>query len=161
MINYSMSFFSATCIENLPNELFYEIFEYLPPWQLYDTFSNLNSRFQTLLFGSAVLLKIQLDSSTQSKMEHYCKNFYISNKHNIRSLYSDHQLFIDTFLAHCLIDSSFHRLQSVDLNEVRVDQFLMLLFHLKYLPQLFSLDTILLIKRSDDLLTACIEISFD
>ena len=147
-----------TCIEDLSNELFYEIFEYFPDWHLYDAFANLNSRFQHLIFHSPFLLKIQLDASVQSKIEHHCKNFYLPNKQKILSLYFDHKLVIDTFFAHCLIDSSFHRLQSISLNEVKLDVFLMLLFYFKSLPRLSSLDTILLMKQNDDLLITNIKI---
>jgi hypothetical protein len=45
-----------------------------------------------------------------------------------------------------MIDSSFHRLEWIFFNEVTFDQFVMLLFYLKSLPRLFSLNTQLVDK---------------
>ena len=138
-------------IEDLSNELLYEIFEYLHADLLYEAFSDLNSRFQHLLFHSTFPLKVRPNSKTRSKLEHYCKNFWIPNRHRIVSIYFDHPSIMDSALTHCMIDSSFHRLESVDLNEPRTEQFLMLLFCLKSLPRLSSLSTILVSRRIDDL----------
>ncbi|CAF4907485.1 unnamed protein product, partial [Rotaria sp. Silwood2] len=45
-------------LENLSNELFYEIFDYLDSCDLYKAFSNLNIRFLNLIFRSSFPLKI-------------------------------------------------------------------------------------------------------
>ena len=50
-----------------------------------------------------------------------------------------------------MIDSSFHRLESVCCNELRAEQFIMLLFYLKSLPRLSSLSAILLNTGIDGL----------
>ncbi|CAF4388605.1 unnamed protein product, partial [Rotaria sordida] len=47
-------------IENLSNELFNEIFDYLDGIDIYLAFSNLNHRFQQLLTSSSILYKIEL-----------------------------------------------------------------------------------------------------
>ena len=49
---------SVTSIENFSDELFYEIFDYLDSYNIYEGFSNLNSRFQQLLNSSSLLFKI-------------------------------------------------------------------------------------------------------
>jgi hypothetical protein len=41
-------FRSITSIENLSNEFFHEIFDYLDGWDIYKAFLNLNYRFQHL-----------------------------------------------------------------------------------------------------------------
>lgn len=133
-----------TCLEDFSNELFYDIFEYLHADLLYEAFRNLNSRFQNLLFGSPFLIKIQPDYSSRSQLVHYCKNFWIPNRHRILSIYFDHYSLIDISLAHCLIDSSFDRLKSLCFNELNAEEFIMLLFYLKSLPRLSSLAAILL-----------------
>ncbi|CAF0792297.1 unnamed protein product [Adineta ricciae] len=60
---------SVRCIEDLSNEIFYnEIFEYLEDYDIYQSFSNLNLRFQNLLSGLRLRLKINIfDLSKQEK----------------------------------------------------------------------------------------------
>ncbi|CAF4111375.1 unnamed protein product [Rotaria magnacalcarata] len=50
----------VSSIENLSNELFHEIFDYLDGIDIYEAFSNINYRFQQLLTSSPVLYKIEL-----------------------------------------------------------------------------------------------------
>jgi hypothetical protein len=50
---------SITSIENLSNEIFLEIFEYLTGFDIFEAFSHLNFRFQNLLNSSLLLLKIK------------------------------------------------------------------------------------------------------
>ncbi len=55
-------------IENLSNELFYEIFDYLDGIDIYEAFSNLNYRFQQLLTSSSILFKIDLNDITSEEI---------------------------------------------------------------------------------------------
>jgi len=48
---------SITCIEDLSNEIFYEIFDYFDGGEIVKTFFNLNSRFEQLLYSSRLLIK--------------------------------------------------------------------------------------------------------
>jgi hypothetical protein len=49
---------SINGIENLSNEMFYEIFDYLDGCQIYQSFSKLNYRFYQLLNSSSLRLKL-------------------------------------------------------------------------------------------------------
>jgi len=51
---------SITCIEDLPNEIFYEIFDYLDGCDIFRAFTSLSSRFQELLDSPSFLFKIEL-----------------------------------------------------------------------------------------------------
>ncbi|CAF4438372.1 unnamed protein product, partial [Adineta steineri] len=64
---------SANYIENMSNEFFFEIFDYLDGCEIYEAFSNLNSRFQQLLHCSTLLYKIKLDVSTSEEI--FKKNY--------------------------------------------------------------------------------------
>ncbi|CAF4101967.1 unnamed protein product, partial [Adineta steineri] len=55
-------------IENLSNEIFYEIFDYLDGCDIYHSFSNLNIRFQDLITHSTFYLKVQFSSESQSNL---------------------------------------------------------------------------------------------
>ncbi|CAF0884045.1 unnamed protein product [Rotaria sordida] len=48
---------SITSIENLSNEIFYEIFDYFDGGEIVKIFSKLNSRFEQLLHSSLILIK--------------------------------------------------------------------------------------------------------
>jgi hypothetical protein len=48
---------SITCIENLSNEIFYEIFDYLNGCEINQSFAYLNPRFQQLLESPSLLFK--------------------------------------------------------------------------------------------------------
>jgi hypothetical protein len=123
-------------LEDLSNELFYEIFDYLDGCDIHKAFSNLNIRFQNLLTSSLLPLKINLSSESQSTLEQRCRHIIIPNKHNILSLHLDNDSLINDFFDHCNIDSSFNRLQSVVLSEISNHKILVILFYLNSLPRL-------------------------
>ncbi|CAF3711886.1 unnamed protein product [Rotaria sordida] len=83
------------CFENLSNELFYEIFDYLEGCDLFKAFSNLNNRFQALLTSSSLRLKIDLRYREET----------------ILHLGHDHPY--NSYPALFKIDSSFSRLESL------------------------------------------------
>ncbi len=103
---------SITCIENFSNELFYEIFEYLDGCDIYKAFFlNLILVFQRLITDSSLPLKIELASEIKLEMINCCKNVIIPNKHRIVSFYLENDSLINDFFTHCIIDSSFYRLE--------------------------------------------------
>jgi hypothetical protein len=133
---------SITCIEDLSNEIFYEIFEYLDGCEIYKAFFNLNSRFQHLITYSSLPLKIKLSSNSMSEVEDYIKNIIIPNRERILSLYFIGNTCTEKFSRLCIIDSFFSNLESIVFEEVLSDQFIVLLFYLKSLPRLFSLSSL-------------------
>ena len=48
---------SYSCIDNLSNEILYEIFDYICSCRVYEAFSNLNARFQNFIIYLSILLK--------------------------------------------------------------------------------------------------------
>ncbi|CAF4902542.1 unnamed protein product [Rotaria sp. Silwood1] len=137
-----------TCIENLPNELFYEIFDYLDGYEIYTAFLNLNVRFQHIITSSLLPLKINLDSKSKTPIKNLCSNIIIPNNNRIRSLHVQNKILSDEFLTECIIDSSFNHLESIVLNEITNDKLQILLPNLKNLPHLFSLTIYLKIDYS-------------
>lgn len=130
---------SITYIENLSNEIFYEIFEYLDAFKLYKAFSHLNIRFENLLHYSSFLLKFIDDTKSTPQFKRRCKHFIIPNRNRLYSLYFNRQLFIDIFFTLCTADSSFKRLESLVINKIESHQCQELLPKLINLPCLFSL----------------------
>ena len=126
-------------MENLSNEIFYEIFEYLDGCDIHKAFSNLNIRFRNLVIYATLLLKINLSIKAQSTLEQRCRDFIIPNKHRILSLHLNGPSIINDFFNYCDLDSSFNRLESIVLNGVFDHKLLMILFYLNFLPRLSSL----------------------
>ncbi|CAF1325834.1 unnamed protein product [Adineta steineri] len=130
----------ATCFENFSNELFYEIFDYLDGNDIFKIFSNLNYRFQHLITCSSIPFTIKFRSHTTSQFIDCCKIVIFPNRHRILSLNLKYESLINNFFKHCIIDSSFTRLQSVVLSNISINRAVILLFYLKSLPNLVSLN---------------------
>ena len=57
---------SRTVLEDLANEIIYEIFDYLDIYHVYQGFSNLNKRFRNLLEDSNLPIQINISTMTKS-----------------------------------------------------------------------------------------------
>ncbi|CAF1393337.1 unnamed protein product [Adineta ricciae] len=126
--------------ENVCNDIFYEICDYLEGLDICRAFLNLNSRFQQLLKHSSIRLKINIYNSTQ-KDEFFKYSKVIKRQiHSISLQILRYSL--DQFFS---IDRSFHNLQSISIGDIESDQLISLLIHLRHLPCLYSLN----IKTTD------------
>ncbi|CAF3830252.1 unnamed protein product [Rotaria sp. Silwood1] len=141
---------SITCIENLPNEIFYEIFTYLEGCKLYEAFTNLNTRFQHLLTSSYVLLNIQISSCPETILERRCTHIIKPNKHQIVSISLLNYCGNDEMFTLFAIDSSFTQLESLVLKNIDENKIIKILSNLISLFRLFFL-TIYLNDNCQDL----------
>ena len=132
---------SATSLENLSNELFYEIFDYLDGMYPYQAFSNLNHYFQQLISAPFVLFKIDsVRSSRQNKSLDQWKNLVNFNKHQIYSIDLGGFSYDEEFSTSVFIfDSSFDHLESLHSHNFDLTTLLSILVKLPSLPRLFSL----------------------
>jgi hypothetical protein len=126
-------------MEDLSNELIYEIFDYLDACEIFNIFSNLNQRFRNLLIHSNLPLKIHQCTSSNQSFEFLCLQMIIPNKHRILSLHLSNRSEFIKFFTLNTIDSSFYRLQSLILYEIKSNEIISFLPSLTTLPQLFSL----------------------
>jgi hypothetical protein len=122
---------SQTSIEDLSNEIFYEIFDYLDGCDIYRTFSNLNYRFSKLVNSSSLLFKIEFHHSTDKNS----KEIILYNKSQILSIHYLSSLMILSLN----IDSSFNHLESLVFDSIEPDILSLFLAKLIDLPRLFSL----------------------
>ncbi|CAF5059390.1 unnamed protein product [Rotaria sp. Silwood1] len=131
---------SITSIENLSNEFFYEIFDYLNGCEIYQTFSNLNHRFQQLLNSSLLRFKINLhhSSSVDIFMNNY-KQITLLHKDQIFSIHLTLSTHINQIISSLNIDSSFNRLESLVFSSIEPNILTLLFPKLIRLPCLFSL----------------------
>ncbi|CAF3913365.1 unnamed protein product [Adineta steineri] len=131
---------AINCLENLPNEIFYEIFDYLDGCKIYNAFSNLNTRFQYILASTSVRLKIRLMFELETILQYQSDYIITPNKHRIVSLnINNNYEFYYPNLNLFNIDSSFTRLESLQLYNIRSNKLLPILISLISLTYLSSL----------------------
>ncbi len=140
-----------TSIENLSNELFYEIFDYLNGMDIYESFSNLNYRFKQLLNCSSLLFKIKLEYSMYNKkvVKNY-KAIYLFNRHKIISIDFWLSPFTNNYFSLFSFDSSFARLHTIVAERFQSIIVILFITNLSSLPRLSSL-TIGIIDNFEDL----------
>lgn len=126
-------------MEDLSNELLYEVFDYLDGWNIYQAFGRLNNRFDNLLSDPSLFLQIILLSGLKTNSEHYCREVIMPNQHRVRSLKIFDDCMMNQFLDYCEIDASFTCLESIVLNSISNQYIFMILPSLKSLPCLFAL----------------------
>lgn len=129
--------YRRTTIENLSNELFYEIFDYLDGCDILNGFSKLNSRFQYLLSNPSVSFKINLITSTN--LEHNCRTNILPNSSRIRSLKFADEFLLDSFLSICPLNQTFENLRQLHLNSLPAYKLTVLLIDCLSLTNLVSL----------------------
>ncbi|UJR18408.1 hypothetical protein I4U23_005313 [Adineta vaga] len=77
---------SIANFEILPNEIIYEVFDYLDSYYIYQSFYHLNYRFRSLLIDSILPLKINVPLISQKAFNHYNQDIIIPNIQKIDTL---------------------------------------------------------------------------
>ncbi|CAF3846998.1 unnamed protein product [Adineta steineri] len=77
---------NVTQIEDLANELLYDIFEYLNSYNIYQSFFRLNHRFRSLLVESFLPLEIHIPLISSSSFDSYNQDMIMPNKQRIHSI---------------------------------------------------------------------------
>lgn len=128
------------CLEDLSNELFIEIFDYLDGCDILDGFSNLNHRLEMLLHHPTFLYRIDRFSTRERTFQRYCKRYFLPYRHQILSIHLFDQVLIRSFLTFCSLDRSFDHLQSLVLIAIKPEQLICLLNKPIDLPRLIRLN---------------------
>ncbi|CAF2052510.1 unnamed protein product [Rotaria magnacalcarata] len=129
----------VTQFEDLPNELFYEIFQFFDSYDIYETFSNLNSRFYSLIIHSSLPIKLNFSNLSKTVFQHRCNSILTPNVHRIISLQFSNHLIIHNFFKLFTLDSSFRRLETLNLYNAKCENLFPILTSLALLPCLYSL----------------------
>ena len=128
-----------TKFEDLPNEVLYELLDYLDSSDSFQAFFNLNHRFEYLLINNPLLLKIDLSHLSKSKFEECCRKILGKNLTRVMSLRFTNPLTIDFFLSFFPLNEFFLQLQSIVFNEINFEKLEPILLGLSLLPRLYSL----------------------
>ncbi|CAF3266312.1 unnamed protein product [Rotaria sp. Silwood2] len=127
-----------TLFENLPNEVIYEIFEYLDFNDIDQIFSKLNLRYHSLVNNPAFHIKINISSMSKNTFESYCKHILIPYQNRIYSMNIEN-LFIFYLSSPLLTLSQYSQLEILILKNIESNHITSLLPHLSLLPNLSSL----------------------
>ena len=120
-------------MEDLSNELLYEIFDYGDFCHMYDIFVNLNSRFRSLLTQRSVLLNINFPLKSKSVYERQCEEIIEPNITQIGWLKIT-KYFLDFFPI-----DRFSSLKTLIAQHIPPDRIIALLQQLKSLPNFYNL----------------------
>lgn len=150
LLYFSLSEKSFKFIEDLPNEIFYEIFDYLDFYDIYQTFSNLNTRFENLIHNSNLPVSINVSSMSKSNLKHYQNDVIMPYKHRITSLHLSNPFSVDMIFSPVQIVYRFERLRTLIFDNIKSKYLPNILKYLVKLPNLTSL-TLIPIDRDHSL----------
>ena len=125
--------------EELPNEVIYEIFDYLSLCQAWESFSPLNKRFDDLFADLPLNLKLDFSSLSKRHFPACCSRLFEPNIARLLSLRLSNPLTIDLFLSIYSFDEHFIRLESLFFNQLDSQQLPRIVKELSFLPRLSSL----------------------
>ncbi|UJR17208.1 hypothetical protein I4U23_004103 [Adineta vaga] len=125
-----------TSLENLSNELIYEIFEYLHLHHAFQAFYNLNERFDNLFKHFKYPIKIDISSISTSTYERYAQHVIRPHAKRIKSLRISNPFVNEIYLQLLPAILNFIRLEALTLTNIDVA------YLPKILDQLYSLSTL-------------------
>ena len=109
-----------TRFEDLSNEVIYEIFEFLDFFHVYQSFFNLNIRFRRLITCLNLPIKLNIFSISQSNSQQYYNDIIIPYQHRIASLSITNWFSFDLNNSPHHILSRFTRLETLILENIRM-----------------------------------------
>ncbi|CAF3142021.1 unnamed protein product [Rotaria sp. Silwood2] len=126
-------------LEDLANEILYEIFEYLDVYDIYKGFYNLNKRFQNLTINSNVLTKINISIISKSNFEDYHRNILIPNQNRINFLRLSNPFAAEIIFSRTRLVLNFIRLEKLILENIQIKHLYKICDNLIHLRKLHSL----------------------
>ncbi|CAF0976933.1 unnamed protein product [Adineta ricciae] len=125
-------------LEDLSNELFYEIFDYLLDHHAFQAFYDLNNRFQSLFLHSNFPIHINISSISKAALQHYVSQIIKPCTSRIESFRLSNPC-IDLCSLFVPLMKKFTQLSTLVLNHIDANHVEKLLIHLQSLPVLSSL----------------------
>ncbi|CAF4113659.1 unnamed protein product [Rotaria sp. Silwood1] len=123
--SFTLNFISSRYVfEDFPNEIIFEIFEYLDIYYIYKAFYNINKKFQHLLFNSNISLKIDTTITiSKFNFQHFYNNMIIPNTNHITVLRISDPFIADMFITPSHLISSFICLKRLVLDNISFKSF--------------------------------------
>ncbi|CAF0924459.1 unnamed protein product [Adineta ricciae] len=130
---------TKSCLENLPNETIYEIFDYLDSFHIYQSFFSLNTRFDRLILNPTGLLQVNIGTMSKSDFDLYYKHVINPNRRRINYLRLSNPFTSDLIFSPPLSICRFMQLKTLILEQFDSKYMKNVLQHLIQLPKLESL----------------------
>ena len=124
-----------TRFEDLSNEIFYEIFDYLDDIYVSKTFSDLNYRFYQLIHQCCLPVKVYLSYESVENFNNHIPNILAAFKHRLQSLRVSDCFFLEKFH----FNSSLIRLQALYFEGIQYSSLVSTLLTCTQLPSLYYL----------------------
>ncbi|CAF0874418.1 unnamed protein product [Rotaria sordida] len=126
-------------LENLANEIFYEIFEYLDIHDIYKSFFNLNKRFENLIINSNFLHQINISTISKIDFENFYINILIPYRYRINLFRLSNPFIADIIFSPPRIILQFIHLEKLILDKIQMKYLSKIFNYLTYLPKFHSL----------------------
>ncbi|CAF4202665.1 unnamed protein product, partial [Adineta steineri] len=138
--------------ENLPNEIIYEIFNYLDIYDIYYGFFNLKKRFENLYGHLNPYLRINISTMSKIRFDDYHQKIIIPNRQRILILRLSNPFTTDIIFSPPKIILKFVQLKTLILDKTDSTYLKNILKHMIHLPELSSLSINLIdfIKNSTE-----------
>ena len=129
----------SNSFENLSNEIIYDIFEYLNSHHVYESFFNLNQRFQNLLIRSNLPIRIHISSITKPTFHNYINDLIKPHLNRVESIQFSNSFAAGMSTDLLLIMNNFIQLKTLIIHDILSVDIDRLLDAISYLPHLTSL----------------------
>lgn len=123
----------------LPNEITYEIFQYIDVYHIYYSFFYLNNRLKNLVENSNFPIQIFIPNITKTNFELYIKNFILPNRYRINVLHLSNPFTVDEIFSPPRLIYEFIQLEKIIFNHIDSKYLNNIFRHLTILTKLHSL----------------------
>lgn len=135
--------------EDLPNEIIYEIFDFLDFHHAFQSFYDLNNRFQNIFVDSNLPIKINISSISKSSFHHYFSHIIKPHAYRIQTFKLSTPFAADMTLLILPIMANFIQLTTLTIDDIQSDYIGEVVNHLSCLPVLSSLVILSLDSRKN------------
>lgn len=105
-------------LEDLSNEVIYEIFDFLDVYHVYNGFNKLNKRFDYLVHHSNLPLNINMSFLSRANFRRYLSDMILPNSQRIRSLHLHNQPMFEEMFSSSENVQKFSEVQTIILNNM-------------------------------------------
>ena len=130
---------SITVFEDLSNELIYELFDYLHSHHAFESFYDLNQRFQNFFLHSHHALHVNLSSISKPIFRRYLTQIIRPHPNRIQSLRICNHFAVDIYLFLLPLFNHFSRLEQLIIHNIELEHIEATVNSLFSLPMLSSL----------------------